>query len=300
MIHGLCLSGGGANGSFEAGGAAAIGEHYQHSNSPITMLSGTSVGALNAAGIAAKGWRFPMELWWDISDRKVYRKSRFLFLWRVWQLGAIYDSRPLLKFIKSKIKAKDLASSDFRLFIHATKLGCRQPVIFTGKHPDAVTGIFASASIPGAFPPVKWQGHWLVDGGTVDNSPIRALIRSGCEMITVIHLDDEMPAPPIQASEVEPVKDTDRPRIAETLAMSIEAMMDAHFQRDLKNVQLINRMVDAGCAPKPGHRKIHLQIFGPKTELGGSLDFNTKRMRILVDRGYHRALAWLRDEAIEP
>jgi len=62
----------------------------------------------------------------------------------------------------------------------------------------------------------------------------------------------------------------------------------------------INRMVDAGCAPKPGHRKIHLQIFGPKTELGGSLDFNTKRMRILVDRGYHRALAWLRDEAIEP
>lgn len=293
MLHGLVLSGGGAKGGFEAGAAAAILEYYKHTDSPITMLSGTSVGAINAAGIAAGGPRYPMEIWRNISNNKIYRRSTFMYPWRFWRLGAAFDSSPLWKLITSHIGPDALAHSDYRIFIHTTEITTRRPVVFSGKHPDVLTGIYASASIPGAFPPVLWEGHWLVDGGTVDNSPIRSLVREGCKKITVIYLDDELPQPSITAADLDPITKVERPNAAESLAASIEAMMDAHFRRDLKNVELINKLVAVGHPMKEGHRKIHLQVFGPDRDLGNSLDFDTKRMRILIDRGYHQALRWL-------
>lgn len=292
--HGLCLCGGGAKGAYQAGAAAAIGEYYRNTSSPITVLSGTSVGALNAAAIAAKGWHYPLDLWWNVSDDQVYRKSKLLFLWRVWQLGSIYDSEPLWRFIKAAVDPKAIQRSQFDLYVHTTELGHQRPVVFTGKDPDILTGVFASASIPGAFPPVKWRGHWLVDGGTVDNSPIRSLIRAGCDRITVIHLDDELPADPIMADDVTPLPDSERPRIHQTLGCSIEAMMDAHFQRDLKNLKLINMLVENGCPPKPTHRKIAVRVFNPKKDLGDTLNFDTKRMRAALGAGYSEGRAWVR------
>lgn len=295
MIHGLALSGGGARGAFEGGSAAAIVEHYQHSEHPITMLSGTSVGALNAAGIAAEGSRYPIEIWWHVSNEEVYHRPNLLMIgWKAWRQSSIFDSSPLRSLIRDALDLDKLAASPLRLFIHATILGTKQSVVFTGKHPDILTGIYASASIPGAFPPVPWNGHWLVDGGTVDNSPIRSLVRAGCEMITVVHLDHEMPAPPILASDVPAGPGAQQPNIQGVLGPAVEAMMDAHFWRDLKNVQLVNQLVAAG-ASDPHHRQIILQVFGPDRDLGDSLDFDNHRMRVLVDQGYHQALAWLRD-----
>ncbi len=295
MRHGLALSGGGAKGAFEAGAAAAIVEHYRFTESPITILSGTSVGALNAAGIAAKGARYPIELWHSISTARVYRKPFYSLPWRLWRQSAVYDSSPLWTLIQENVNPDFLVRSTFRLFVHTTDLEMKQPVIFTGGHPDILRAIWASASVPGAFPPVRWRGRWLVDGGTVDNSPIRSLIRAGCELITIVHLDETMPARAVFASSLAEIPSSSRPGIAAVLGNSIEAMMDAHFQRDLRNVQLINRLVDAGVAPRPDHRKVQVQLFGPDYDLGDPLDFDTDRARRNLDRGFHQALIWLRD-----
>ena len=287
--HGLVLSGGGAKGSWEAGAAAAVLEHYASTDAPVSVISGTSVGGLNAVGIASGGPRYPMELWSDIQTKDVYRGSKFGLPWRLRSKSAIYDSKPLWKFIQRHVDIDQVRNSEYRVFVHATKLGSKQSIIFTNEDFDLLVGVYAGGSVPGAFPPVRWNGHWLVDGGTIDNSPIRTLIRHGCNKVTLIYLDSEMPADPIPAGQLAPIPNTDRPRIAGVVSASIESMMDSIFWRDLRNVQMINRMVDAGTDTN-GYRHIDLQMIHPYQHLGDTLDFNTDVMRLQMEDGFHTAL----------
>lgn len=293
MLHALVLSGGGAKGAYEAGAAAAVIDHYRLTRSPIRILSGTSVGALNAAAIACRGTGWTMNLWRNVSDRDVYHKARLAIPWRMWRKSSLYDSTPLRRLIERHVDLPALRASSYDVYVHATLLGTKQQVVFTNEDDDFLTGVYASASVPGAFPPVAWRGRWLVDGGTVDNSPIRTCIKAGAEMITVIHLDDEMPAEPVQATQVvERDPPARRPSLIDAINWSVESMMDAHFWRDLRNVQLINRAVEAGLGN--GYRKIELHVIGPNQELGGTLDFDTKRLRREVVDGRRTALRLIR------
>jgi predicted acylesterase/phospholipase RssA len=293
--HGLVLSGGGAKGDVEAGAQAAIVSVYKHTDAPVVSLSGTSVGALNAAGCAARDHWFPLELWKGLRSRDIYRGSKYGMLWRIWSQSSIYTTRPLWNVIRSNITTEALAASPYALYVHVTILGRKQPIVFLKDDPDILMGIYASTAVPGAFPPVKWNRHWCIDGGTVDNSPIRSLIQDGCEKITVIILNDKLPAERVFASEVEPGPDLPRPGIVEVIAPALEAMMDAHLRRDLKNVELVNRLVDAGCADGH-HRKIDLRVWTPSGDLGGTLDFDLVTDGSRAVAAYHDALEWsLRD-----
>lgn len=46
-----------------------------------------------------------------------------------------------------------------------------QPVYLT--RGPAVEAVLASSAVPGIFPPVRWGEHLLVDGGVLDNVPVR-------------------------------------------------------------------------------------------------------------------------------
>ncbi|MEE8536978.1 MAG: patatin-like phospholipase family protein [Acidobacteriota bacterium] len=295
--HGLVLSGGGARGDVEAGAQAAIIAAYKRTSAPVVSLSGTSVGALNAAGCAAKDHWFPLELWKGLASNDVYRGNKLGLLWRIWRDSAIYDTTPLWDLITSNITTEALAVSPYALYIHVTLLGTKQPIVFLKDDPDILTGIYASAAVPGAFPPVSWNGHWAIDGGTVDNSPIRSLISDGCEKITVIILDDELPAERVFARAIEPGPGKARPKIAEIISPALEAMMDAHLRRDLKNVELVNRLVAAGVGDEH-HRKIDLRVWAPRKDLGGgALDFDLATDGLRAATAYHSALEWAMQDA---
>ncbi len=51
----------------------------------------------------------------------------------------------------------------------ATDLNTLEPVVFQGG--SMSQAIRASISIPAIFPPVSYHGHYLVDGGIMDNLP---------------------------------------------------------------------------------------------------------------------------------
>jgi NTE family protein len=74
--HALVLSGGGAKGAYEAAAAKRIIEHYSGTDLDIRLIAGTSVGALNAAGIASGGPGFPVSLWKTVTKSDVMRDSR--------------------------------------------------------------------------------------------------------------------------------------------------------------------------------------------------------------------------------
>ena len=294
--HGLVLSGGGAKGDVEAGAQAAIVSVYRRTSAPVVSLSGTSVGALNAAACAARDEWLPLELWKGLRSRDIYRGSKYGLLWRIWKDSSIYSTGPLWDLIRKNISAETLAASPYTLYVHVTILGKKQPIVFLKNDPDILTAVYASAAVPGAFPPVKWNGHWCIDGGTVDNSPIRSLIQDGCTKITVIVLNDELPAERVLARIVPPGSDTPRPKIAEVIAPALEAMMDAHLRRDLKNVELVNRLVDAGCADGH-HHKIDLRVWAPSEDLGGTLDFDQVTDGERAMDAYHDALEWALHDA---
>lgn len=293
--HALVLSGGGARGSYEAGAVAALMEWFEHTPHPITILSGTSVGALNAAAVLHGGPRYPMRIWWTISNDKVYRRpslSLVGLLLSARRRSALYDTTPLRNLIWASLDPVQVAESDLELYVHATDLGSKQKVVFTGEDPDLREGVLASASVPGAFPPVAWRGTWLVDGGTVDNSPLSSAIRAGAEKITVVYLDDDMPPEPAQAEGFAPIEPArPLPSIEEVLGSTIEAMTDAHFHRDLRNVRLINRLVEAGDTE---YRRIDLRVFSPARPLVDTLDFDNLSARRQLNHGFHDANDWLR------
>jgi NTE family protein len=51
---------------------------------------------------------------------------------------------------------------------------------------DAVEAVLASASLPGVFSPTVVDGHLLMDGGLVDNTPISVAADLGADSIIVL------------------------------------------------------------------------------------------------------------------
>jgi NTE family protein len=54
----------------------------------------------------------------------------------------------------------------------------------------ALGAVLASATIPGVLPPVRWGERLLVDGGTVNNTPISHAVQLGAERIFVLPAQD--------------------------------------------------------------------------------------------------------------
>ena len=49
----------------------------------------------------------------------------------------------------------------------------------------------ASMAIPGAFKPVRWKGHTLVDGGMLNNLPVDVVLAMGADVVIAIDLEQE-------------------------------------------------------------------------------------------------------------
>lgn len=79
---GLVLQGGGARGAYQIGALKAIAELTAETRAPISIISGASVGAINAAPLAASAQNF---------GRGV---TQLETLWRGLHCGSIYDTRP--------------------------------------------------------------------------------------------------------------------------------------------------------------------------------------------------------------
>ncbi|WP_208989138.1 patatin-like phospholipase family protein [Pseudovibrio sp. POLY-S9] len=193
---GLVMQGGGALGAYEVGALTRI---YQAGYEP-EIITGTSIGALNAAVIAAPKLGDPIEtlhaLWEHLSHTPG-------FIWHSSQkllsasLGnphffklhppsfmsetkpSIYDITPALETMEKFIDFEHLNSEYApRLVITATNVATGQIERFSNRdHYLTSRHIMASGSLPPGFPPIELDGHFYWDGGLYDNTPIRSLLR---------------------------------------------------------------------------------------------------------------------------
>jgi NTE family protein len=210
---GLALEGGGALGLAHVG----VLQWFEEHRIPVDRIAGTSMGAL-VGGLYATG-ESPAEMravavsnaflgvftlqtaYSDSSYRRredrheVPQAITFGLKHGVEVRNALLSDRGVNGFLLTNMPAYNRQELDYnRMPIPfrcvATDLTTLQPIDFSsGPLPQAVR---ASISIPGVFPPVEnRQGHFLVDGGILDNLPTDVLKRDlHADIVIAIHLED--------------------------------------------------------------------------------------------------------------
>jgi NTE family protein len=190
------LSGGASLGALQVGMLRAL---YEHGITP-DLLVGTSVGALNAAFIASRPptlatARELERVWCRIDRADAFPVSlRTMVGGIAGQRDHLVPARGLRQIVQRHVELDDLADAAIPLSVVAFDVRAgSEAVLCEGPAVDAVV---ASCSIPGVFPPVPIDGRLLIDGGVVNNTPIRQAIDLGAERVYVLPTQGAPCAPP--------------------------------------------------------------------------------------------------------
>ena len=209
---GLVLAGGGAKGAAHIGVLKALEEMHI----PIDYITGTSMGAyiggLYASGLSAD----EIEVFIDTIDwnsgfvDKVERSERQIrdkeYKDR-YQIGTdIGFSFTELKAPKGFVQGQNMAKilritsgnvpylesfDDLPIPFRAvaTDIEKLEPVILD--HGNLAEAMMASMSVPGALPPVEYEGRLLVDGGSVNNMPIDIAKEMGADIVIAVDIGSD-------------------------------------------------------------------------------------------------------------
>ena len=181
------LGGGGNLGAVQVGMLQAL---LEAGVAPDVVI-GCSVGALNAAGLAADpsaaGVRRMRETWLALDGEELFPAGRVTGLWMLGRKGqAIQANTGLRNLIERTLPYKRLEDAPIPVQVNATSLQTGRGRWFTSG--SAVDAILASAALPAVFPPVVVDGEAYIDGGVVDNVPISRALALGARRIYVLHV----------------------------------------------------------------------------------------------------------------
>lgn len=306
MRVGLVLAGGGAAGAFEAGVLEAV---EAHGLSP-TILSGTSAGALNAAGLAHGMSSADLaELWHTTDSADVYRLRR-----DVWRLprprgllsgGGLWDrllntvgwshlfsTSPLRQTLVAALGGELVdVTPGVVLAVSSVEVGTGELVRFVSELPpqprrspryrDVAVGVdhlMASAAIPLLFPPAPVADTAFWDAGLVANTPLAPALAYEPDLTIVVTTATRRRPAPTPASP------------AQALSLLLDNVLANSLASDLARAREINQLLveEGGRSAK---RPVDLVVIEPIGEdLGDSLDFSPEAVAHRL--GVGRRLGW--------
>lgn len=173
----LSLSSGGSLGYAHIGVLKALIE----SGVDIVAIAGTSMGGI-VAGLFSLGISpYDIEDMFlsMMSNASVLASALFAHL-RI-SVGPMAILRDILQDIKIK-------HARIPVFIYATDMYTRKPYLFE-KEESMFVALRATSAIPGTFPPVKYKGMYLVDGGIALPLPADRLLEYKEEDMLAIGVD---------------------------------------------------------------------------------------------------------------
>ena len=222
MKIGLVLPGGGARGAYQVGVWKAMAEVGIASE--ISVISGISVGAINAALFTAKDAERATELWGDLNffnimeinsekianhivdilyEHKSFKKKIASLL-----TDEGYISRKRLANMMDKyLDYEKIAHSKKRIYIACTNVtgvpngevllstlgipvGEVEYMMLNEKNREEIKNVLlASSSIPFVFDKTRINNNHYYDGGISEAIPIGPVYDSGCDLIYVIGLN---------------------------------------------------------------------------------------------------------------
>lgn len=245
----LVLSGGGAKGCWQAGAIKALMERYDYD-----AFVGTSVGSVNAAGLAYYSAEEVVRLWKGLKSKDIVKPpSGLRFLWS----SGFYDLAPLGRYLdnwipdmlppKKNAYAVYMDLRDYALHYRASY------------HPkdDYIRGILASSSISGFHKPID---KYFVDGGHREQVPVNfAKTKLGATHVTAVLTE---PHTQFVKADYEP----SFPKIANNFLRGIGAMSKEIMWNDVRDAD---------------------EIVAPAKDVPiGIMEFNGKKMSPIIDAAY--------------
>jgi NTE family protein len=166
---GLVLSGGGARGFAHLGVMQALNEAGIFPD----VISGTSAGAI--VGVLYADGYTPAEIMKILNSN-----SRYHYIRPTVPKEGLLQISGIVRILKDNLRAKTFEELKIPLFVTATDLNNGKIVYFSSG--EILDVVIASASIPVLFKPVVIKNIHYVDGGVLDNLPIRP-IENKCRFI---------------------------------------------------------------------------------------------------------------------
>ena len=312
----LVLAGGAARGAYEVGVVQYVFENVASSlGRPLRfdIFCGTSVGALNACGLAA---------WAHEGKASV---ARMLDVWHALQLETLLRTDVLSLFGSLRLRATDvppreagvLDAKGIEAVVHGSIPFERIDENLAAGHLDALTvstthvqsgrtvvfvqtadgklprwsadptieprivkirapHALASAAIPILFRSVRIDGEFHCDGGLRQNVPLSPARRLGADALLVINprfVTDDALAP------ADPKKEEAFPGPLFLLGKTLNALLLDRIDTDLARLESVNRILDAGT-------RAYGERFVPtlNTELGYAPEHGLRPLRPMLVR----------------
>ena len=191
------LGGGGSRGALQVGALRAL---FEAGFQP-DLLVGTSIGAVNAVGLALWGLNLAgierlERAYQNLAASRLMdpRLIRFAALGILSGRPDRYISRRAEQIFIAEGITPDLCFRQFpgvRLGLVGSDLDSGETVIY-GIDPEQsiLQGLMASIALPFWFTPVEEEGHYIIDGGALSNLPIESALRLGATEIIALDLND--------------------------------------------------------------------------------------------------------------
>jgi NTE family protein len=173
MKIGLVLSGGGARGVAHLGVMKALDEF----GVKVDHISGTSAGALTGA-LYAYGYK-PDEILEFIHGMSLFNSLKIAWTWK-----GLLSLENLNTTLKKYLPIDSFDSLKIPLVVAATDIKNGKIEYFS--QGELIAPLLCSSCVPAVFDPIRFNGLLYVDGGIVDNLPVKA-IYDKCDVIIGSH-----------------------------------------------------------------------------------------------------------------
>ena len=172
---GLALSGGGAKGIAHIGVLKVLEE----ARIPVHMVAGTSMGGVVAAVYAAGRSAAEIE--------QLLCSLRLIDIAQRDRTGLGLLSQGKIASRLREVLGGDLTFDQLKLplALVAVDLETGEEVVI--RDGSVVEGVLATTALPIIFPPLRWNGRWLVDGGMLNPLPFDVVRRMGADRVIAVH-----------------------------------------------------------------------------------------------------------------
>jgi NTE family protein len=175
---GVVMAGGGARAFTHIGVVKAL----RQAGVPIDQVGGTSMGAIVAAAVAAR-W----------TDEEISERFRSSFVTTnplsdyTLPLISLFSGRKVTRLLRLSFGEKSIEDLILPFYCMTANLTTSNADVHTvGK---VWRWLRASVAIPGVIPPFNEAGEVHVDGGVIDNFPVRTMRRSGRGVTIGVDID---------------------------------------------------------------------------------------------------------------
>jgi NTE family protein len=244
---GLVLGGGAARGFSHIGLIKALEEQ----GIPIDILVGTSMGSIVASLYAAVYSVENMEML--IASLDLSQLVQIL----IPPQGGIVDTTRFERYLDVLLHGQSISELGIPFYPVITELLTGEEVALG--QGSAATGVRASMSIPGLFPPVEIQGKYYVDGGMKNAVPANVAEDKGADVIIAVDVKKELP-------------EVDFNNILNNVQLTMWFMIDGYVQLNTEGADV---------------------IIVPEVKFDSYMDF--QRADYFIEQGYASGLAYMEE-----